>query len=78
MAAVEAIGGVPNEILYDSMKTAVIGEAGGRVVYNRSLVDFARHYCFQPKACACHYAGIVNVTFAEEKPHCRSCPSARC
>ena len=33
------------------MKTAVIGEAGGSVVYNRALVDFARHYGFQPKAC---------------------------
>jgi transposase len=51
MAAFEAIGGVPNEILYDRMKTAVIGEAGGSVVYNRALVDFARHYGFQPKAC---------------------------
>src|SRR5262245_38489389 len=51
MAALEAIGGVPNEILYDRMKTAVIGEAGGSIVYNRALVDFARHYGFQPKAC---------------------------
>ena len=51
MAAFEAIGGVPNEILYDRMKTAVIGEAGGSIVYNRALVDFARHYGYQPKAC---------------------------
>jgi transposase len=51
MAAFEAIGGVPNEILYDRMKTAVIGGAGGSVVYNRALVDFAQHYGFQPKAC---------------------------
>jgi transposase len=52
IAALEAIGGVPREILYDRMKTAVIGEdADGLVVYNRSLVDLARHYGFQPKAC---------------------------
>ena len=51
MAAFEAIGGVPHEILYDRMKTAVIGEAGGSIVYNRALIDFARHYGFQPKAC---------------------------
>jgi Mu transposase, C-terminal domain/Integrase core domain len=51
MAAFEAIGGIPNEILYDRMKTAVIGEAGGSIVYNRGLIDFARHYGFQPKAC---------------------------
>jgi len=51
MAAFEAIGGIPHEILYDRMKTAVIGEAGGSIVYNRALIDFARHYGFQPKAC---------------------------
>jgi hypothetical protein len=51
MEAFEAIGGVPNEILYDRMKTAVIGEASGSIVYNRALIDFARHYGYQPKAC---------------------------
>jgi transposase len=51
MAAFEAIGGVPREILYDRMKTAVIGQAGGSIVYNRAMIDFARHYGFQPKAC---------------------------
>jgi transposase len=51
MAAFEAIGGIPKEILYDRMKTAVIGQAGGSIVYNRALIDFARHYGFQPKAC---------------------------
>ena len=52
IAALEAIGGAPHEILYDRMKTAVIGEdADGLVVYNRSLVDLARHYGFQPRAC---------------------------
>ncbi|MCK1554485.1 IS21 family transposase [Bradyrhizobium sp. 177] len=52
IAALEAIGGVPREILYDRMKTAVLGEdAEGLVVYNRALVDLARHYGFQPRAC---------------------------
>jgi len=52
IAALEAIGGAPHEILYDRMKTAVIGEdADGLVVYNRALVDLARHYGFQPRAC---------------------------
>lgn len=51
-AAFEAIGGVPREILYDRMKTAVTGEdEEGRVIYNRGLADFARHYGFLPKAC---------------------------
>lgn len=52
VAAFEAIGGVPREILYDRMKTAVIGESEtGGIIYNRSLVDLARHYGFHPKAC---------------------------
>jgi transposase len=52
IAAFEAIGGVPREILYDRMKTAVIGEdPDGLVVYNRALLDLARHYGFQPRAC---------------------------
>ena len=51
-AAFEAIGGVPREILYDRMKTAVIGEdEDGRVVYNRTLVEFAKDYGYLPKAC---------------------------
>ena len=52
MAAFEAIGGVPIEILYDRMKTAVTGEDGdGHIVYNRSLIALARHYGFLPRAC---------------------------
>jgi len=51
MAAFAAIGGVPGEILYDRMKTIVIGETAGSIVYNHALIDFARHYSFQPKAC---------------------------
>ncbi len=52
MAAFDALGGVPREILYDRMKTAVIGEdPDGLVVYNRALLDLARHYGFQPRAC---------------------------
>jgi transposase len=52
MAAFEALGGVPHEILYDRMKTAVIGEDDqAHIVYNRALIDFAGHYGFHPKAC---------------------------
>ena len=52
LAAFAAIGGAPREILYDRMKTAVIGEdADGLVVYNRSLIDLARHFGFHPRAC---------------------------
>ena len=52
MQAFEAIGGVPIEILYDRMKTAVTGEdSEGHIIYNRSLLALARHYGFQLKAC---------------------------
>jgi transposase len=51
LAAFDAIGGILYDILYDRMKTAVISEAGGSIVYNQALIDFARHYGFQPKAC---------------------------
>src|SRR3954452_22913268 len=52
MAAFAAIGGVPGEVLYDRMKTAVIGEdPDGLVIYNRALLDLARHYGYQPRAC---------------------------
>jgi hypothetical protein len=34
------------------MKTAVLGQdADGLIIYNRSLLDLARHFGFQPKAC---------------------------
>ena len=43
IAALEALGGVPREILYDRMKTAVIGEdPDGLVIYNRALLDLAQ------------------------------------
>jgi transposase len=51
IAAFVAIGGAPREVLYDRMKTAVIGEGQTEgIVYNRALIDLARHYGFHPKA----------------------------
>ena len=50
--AFEGFGGVPKEILYDRMKTAVIGEdANGEVIYNRSLTSLLEHYGALPRAC---------------------------
>src|SRR6266436_8009995 len=50
--AFDAIGGMPIEILYDRMKTAVTGEDDqGHIDYNRSLLALAQHYRFQPRAC---------------------------
>ena len=56
-AAFEALGGAPRELLYDRMKTAVLGEHNqGGIVYNRALIDLARHYGFHPKACQLYRA----------------------
>jgi transposase len=50
--AFEHLGGVPREILYDRMKTAVLGEGEDEhIVYNRSLLALAGHYSFTPRAC---------------------------
>lgn len=61
-AAFEALGGAPTEILYDRMKTVVDreepqgGTEPGHIVYNRTLVEFARHYGYLPKACKAYRA----------------------
>lgn len=52
IAAFSDMGGVPGEILYDRMKTAVIGEdEAGVVTYNASLVTLLNHYGAVPRAC---------------------------
>lgn len=57
IAAFEAIGGAPREVLYDRMKTAVIGEGQTEgIIYNRALIDLARHYGLHPKACKAYRA----------------------
>ena len=52
IAAFAAMGGSPEHILYDRMKTAVIGEdEAGVVTYNTSLVALLNHYGTVPRAC---------------------------
>jgi transposase len=52
IAAFEALGGVPEQILYDRMRTAVIGEADDQgIAYNQKLLAMANHYGYLPKAC---------------------------
>jgi transposase len=57
-AAFEALGGVPAEILYDRMRTVFRREDpdAGHIIYNRTLIDFARHYGYLPKACKAYRA----------------------
>lgn len=52
IAAFADMGGAPEEVLYDRMKTAVIGESSdGVVTYNPSLVFLLSHYDVAPRAC---------------------------
>ncbi len=52
IVAFGAMGGAPEQILYDRMKTAVIGEdSDGVVTYNSSLVALLAHYGTVPRAC---------------------------
>ena len=57
-AAFEALGGVPEQILYDRMRTVFNREdpETSHIVYNRTLVEFALHYGYLPKACKAYRA----------------------
>ncbi len=52
IAAFDAMGSAPEEVLYDRMKTAVIGEdEAGVITYNPALVALLSHYGAMPRAC---------------------------
>jgi transposase len=57
-SAFETIGGVPEQILYDRMRTVFNREdpETSHIVYNRALLAFARHYGYLPKACKAYRA----------------------
>lgn len=51
-AAFAELGGVPREILYDRMKTVVLGmDERGETRWNPLFLDFARYWGFTPRAC---------------------------
>ena len=58
MLAFEHFGGTPQEILYDRMKTAVLGDAPDDtgIVYNAKLIGLGAHYGFKPRACKAYRA----------------------
>jgi transposase len=55
--AFHALGGVPQEILYDNMKTVVIKtltfgtDERGEIRWNPAFLDFARYWGFTPRLC---------------------------
>jgi len=52
IAAFEFFGGVPRRLLYDNLKSAVTERRGDAIRYNPTLLDFAAHYRFEPRAVA--------------------------
>jgi transposase len=49
--AFDYFGGVPNELLYDNLKTAVLSHVDGTVEWQSTFTDFAAYYGFTPRAC---------------------------
>lgn len=50
--AFNEFGGAPRELLYDRMKTAVLGEPEpGEILYHPTLLSLGAHYGFTVKAC---------------------------
>ena len=49
--AFEHFGGVPEEVLVDNQKAAVLKHEPGKVVFAPGFLELARHYGFQPRAC---------------------------
>lgn len=50
--AFQQLGGVPEEILYDRMKTVVLGtDERDEIVWNPQFLDFARYWGFTPRLC---------------------------
>ncbi len=69
--AFEALGGVPQEVMVDNCKTAVLSHVpGAEPLYNPQYLDFARHYGFRIKACGPRHPqskGIVENAVAYVK-----------
>jgi transposase len=55
--AFRQLGGVPDEILYDRMKTVWTDiDERGEIVWNPLFLDFARYWGFTPRLCAAYRA----------------------
>jgi transposase len=50
--AFEALGGVPRELLYDNLKSAVLERIGDHIRFHPRVLELAGHYHFAPKPCA--------------------------
>lgn len=54
--AFDYVGGVPKYVVYDRMRTVVLGEdSSGRARFHPAFLDFASHYGFTPKAAPAYW-----------------------
>jgi transposase len=49
--AFAALGGMPEEILYDNLKLVVLSRSGGQPHFHPEFLAFAGHYGFKPRLC---------------------------
>ena len=47
-----ALGGVPRQILYDNLKSAVLERDGAHIRFHPQLLELCGHYHFEPRPCA--------------------------
>jgi len=52
LAAFEAWNGVARVLLYDNLKSAVLERQGDAIRFNPTLIEFARHYRYEPRPVA--------------------------
>ena len=50
--AFRAFGGVPRELLYDNLKSAVLERVDDAIRFHPTMLDLAKHYRFGPRAAA--------------------------
>ena len=70
-AAFLALGGVPHEILYDRMKTVMLGtDERGEIKWHPQFLDFAGYWGFTPRVCAAYRPQTKGKV--ESRPKARS------
>ncbi len=52
VAAFAAWHGLPRVLIYDNLKSAVLDRRGDAILFNPTLVDFAKHYRFDLRSAA--------------------------
>ena len=84
--AFDYLGGVPEEILYDRMKTVWLkNDQHGDPIFHPGLLDFAQHYGFRPRLCRARRPqtkgkvengiGYVGKNFGRASPTTRAPPT---